>query len=65
MKASLEHQNPLVAGEITRGDGPLEREYSLVSVDDSDLVLWAVKPSEEGIEDGLIVRVWNLTEDCK
>ena len=26
-------------------------------------MVWAVKPAEDGIEDGVIVRLWNLSDD--
>jgi hypothetical protein len=28
----------------------------------SDAVLWALKPAEEGIDEGMVARVWNLAE---
>jgi alpha-mannosidase len=62
MRFSLEHQNPLVAGEIN-GDAsaPYPAEaYSLMSLDDLGVILWALKPSEEGIQSGLIARLWRL-----
>ena len=61
MKFSLEHQNPLVAGLIT-GDnnGKTTNTFSLLSVNDPNVFLWSVKPSEEGIEKGLITRFWNM-----
>ena len=62
MKTSLEHLNPLVAGKAL-GDGCGYGEtYSLLSVSDPDIILWAAKPSEEGIGNGVIVRLWNLSE---
>ncbi len=34
--------------------------FSLVNVTNPDVLLWSVKPSEEGIANGLITRLWNL-----
>lgn len=61
MKFSLEHQNPLVAGLIT-GEKASDASpaFSLIGVNDPNVFLWSVKPSEEGIEKGLITRFWNM-----
>jgi alpha-mannosidase len=64
MRFALEHQNPLTAGIVT-GDlvAPLPPDtLSMLSISSDDVLLWALKPSEEGIEQGIIVRVWNLAE---
>ncbi len=61
MKFSLEHQNPLLTGEVSGGKSASKRnEYSLLTVSDPNVLLWSVKPSEEGIENGLITRFWNI-----
>jgi alpha-mannosidase len=71
MRMALEHQNPLVAEKLTgNADGPFpESNYSLLTVSDSNIVLWALKPAEEGITDvengGIIVRAWNLAENTR
>ena len=62
MKTSLEHLNPLVAGKTSGDGGAYGEAYSLVSVSDPDIFLWSVKPAEEGIGNGVIVRLWNLSE---
>jgi alpha-mannosidase len=64
MREALEHQNPLLAGPVTGGDdAPLPPDrWGLLSLDGPDVLLWALKPAEEGIEDGLIARVWNVGE---
>ncbi len=61
MKFSLEHQNPFVTGEIISkgGDQYTEKEFSLLTVSNPNVVLWALKPSESGITDGIVARVWN------
>jgi alpha-mannosidase len=61
MKFSLEHQNPLVTGEVSGGKSASKQiEYSLLTVSDPNVLLWSVKPSEEGMENGLIARFWNM-----
>lgn len=60
MRFSTEHQNPLVAGKITGKKGSYGPEFSLFTVSDPDVLVWAVKPSEEGIGNGIILRVWNM-----
>jgi alpha-mannosidase len=61
MKFSLEHQNPLVANWIEgNADADNFNTFSLLSVNDPSVLLWSVKPSEEGIENGLITRFWNF-----
>jgi alpha-mannosidase len=61
MKFSLEHQNPLVTGEVL-GDqtASKQNQFSLLSVSDPNVLLWSVKPSEEGMDNGLITRFWNI-----
>lgn len=66
MKFALEHQNPLVAaalrpGEAKPGPGLPETRYSLASVSNPEVVLWALKPSEDGIAKGIVTRVWNMS----
>ena len=60
MRFALEHQNPPVTGWI-RGSGSYpETFYSLISVSNPNVFLWALKPADDGIEKGLIARFWNL-----
>ena len=60
MKFSLEHQNPLASGWIEGENGSNQNSFSLLSINNSKVILWSVKPSEEGIENGLITRFWNM-----
>ncbi len=63
MKFALEHQNPLAAGFV-RGRGKRaypETSFSLITLSDPSVVLWALKPADEGIDKGIIARVWNLS----
>lgn len=61
MRFALEDQNPLVAGLVTGGDAYPETTFSLLSTSNQNVVLWALKPAEEGIDQGVIARFWNLT----
>lgn len=68
MKTSLEHLNPLVAGSACGDGSAYGSSYSLLSVSSPELFIWAVKPSEDGIENGVTVRLWNLSDsaiDCQ
>ncbi|MHA4806899.1 glycosyl hydrolase-related protein [Flavitalea flava] len=38
-------------------------KISLLSLSDSNVMVWALKPSEEGIRNGLIVRLWNFSSE--
>jgi alpha-mannosidase len=63
LKFSLEHQNPFVAGMIA-GTGTQVRAYpansfSFVQISDPNILLWALKPAEDGIGRGIVARVWN------
>jgi alpha-mannosidase len=60
MKFALAHQNPLVTGMITGGDALPESRFTFLSIDNPDVLLWAVKPAEEGVDrEGIVTRVWN------
>lgn len=62
MKWALEHQNPFISGEVGEGTSYPEAIFSYLSVSDPNIVLWTLKPSEEGVEDGgIIARLWNLS----
>ena len=62
MRFSLEHQNPLISGKVTGGTIYPEKSMSLISTDNPDVLLWSLKPSEDGIESGVTARFWNLSE---
>lgn len=65
MRFALAHQNPLIAGAViskaNSGVYP-ETSYSLLSVNQPDVLVWAVKPAEEGIGHGVITRLWNVSD---
>ena len=63
MKFSLEHQNPFVTGMV-EGFQTQERPYpaanfSFVNISNPNVLLWALKPAEDGISRGIVARVWN------
>lgn len=64
MRFALEHQNPLVAGkaEGNNHDTSSSSSFSLCSVSDPNVLIWTVKPSEEGIQNGVIMRLWNMSD---
>jgi alpha-mannosidase len=62
MKFSLEHQNSLVAGRIKGKTGYNEQRFSLFEISNPDILVWSLKPAEEGIDNGIIMRVWNMSD---
>ena len=61
MRFSLEHQNPLVAEDITGTEAVFPAKvFSLLNVSDPNVIVWSLKPAEEDITTGLITRVWNF-----
>jgi alpha-mannosidase len=64
MKFALEHQNPFVTGAVISDDGGAypETTYSLLAVSNPDVLLWALKLHEDGLEQGLVARLWNISD---
>ncbi|MBI5170546.1 MAG: glycoside hydrolase [Candidatus Eisenbacteria bacterium] len=62
MRFSLEHQNPFVSARLTgAAAGPLPADtLCFVRMPSPDVLLWALKPADDGAATGTIVRVWNL-----
>lgn len=60
MKFALEHQNPLVATTITVGSGFPGERYSFLTLSNPNVLLWALKPADDGPKQGLTARLWNL-----
>ncbi len=61
MRFSLEHQNPLVAGDITGTEAVYPAKvFSFLNVSDPNVIVWSLKPAEEDITTGLITRLWNF-----
>jgi alpha-mannosidase len=65
MRFALGHQNPPVAGFLSgNANAPLAaHEWSMVGISDPNVLLWSLKPAEEGIAEGVIVRVWNVSDE--
>jgi alpha-mannosidase len=61
MRFALEHQNPLVSGLVSPVEGKLpETTYSFLKIDNPNVLLWSLKPSEEGNNKGFVTRFWNF-----
>jgi alpha-mannosidase len=65
MRFALEHQNPLVGGMVTGGSAYPGNTYSYLTISNPDVLLWSLKPAEEGIGEGVMARLWNLTPTPK
>ncbi len=65
LRFSLQHQNPLIANAVEGGSGYDGKQFSLFSFSDPDAVIWALKPAEEGIDKGMIMRLWNVADADK
>ncbi|MBY0113722.1 MAG: hypothetical protein K2Y21_12955 [Phycisphaerales bacterium] len=77
MRFALEHQNPLLAASVTGVRASLPgTAFSLASVSNPNVILWALKPAEEGIEPagtgvdgpdrgGIVARLWNVSEGAQ
>ena len=64
MRFSLKHQNPLISGTVKGGREFPGDSFSLIKIDNPHILLWALKPAEEGFEkEGLVARVWNLSQE--
>ncbi len=63
MRAALAQQNPFVAGPVTGRVGFYpETSHNLVNLTDPNVLLWSIKPAEDGLERaGIALRVWNLS----
>jgi alpha-mannosidase len=67
MRFALEHQNSLIAAAVSADPSGApavypDSSYSFVQLSNPSVLLWALKPAEEGIDKGIIVRIWNLTD---
>jgi alpha-mannosidase len=67
MKKALEHQNALVCDSAyEKVNFLLPNEYSFIKTNNSNALIWTVKPAEETpgnsiSQSGTIARVWNLS----
>jgi alpha-mannosidase len=64
MKFALEHQNPFITGPIISKGGKdyPETTHALLSIDNPNVLLWALKVHDDGIEKGLVARLWNVSD---
>ena len=65
MKFALESQNPLVTAPIigvTNSPYPATN-HSLLNMTNPNVLLWALKPHDDGIEHGFVARVWNQVSE--
>lgn len=60
MRFALEAQNPLVAGLARGGTGYPADSYTMLAISNPGVLLWALKPAEDGIGRGIVARVWNM-----
>jgi alpha-mannosidase len=66
---SMEHQNSLVTGIVVGSKAVYpENIFSLLTISDPKVLLWALKPAEDGISvAGIVTRFWNMgagPSDC-
>ena len=63
MKFGLEQQNPFVTGAVIgTGNSPYPAtNYSLLNSSHPGVLLWALKPHNDGIACGVIARLWNVS----
>lgn len=66
MKFSLEHQNPLRAA-FTRGVNPKLPATSFSALNNSNpsVLPWTIKPAESDAGEGIVVRLWNLSDNSQ
>ncbi len=62
MKFGLEHETGFVTGAVSGGTAYPEQSFSFLSISDPGTLLWALKPAEDGISTGVVVRMWNLSD---
>ena len=65
MRFSLEHQNPPITAWLGRGAGLPGNSFSLITNSNSKVLLWALKPAEDGPQGNLIARFWNLSSEAQ
>jgi alpha-mannosidase len=64
MKFGLECQNPPVTGLVRGGPrSPLPpSRYALIAIDPPGILLWALKPHDDGADQGIVARLWNQSD---
>jgi hypothetical protein len=62
MQKALEHQDSMVCGAVTNPvNFLLPNQYSFVTNDHPGSIIWSVKPAEDGFNNGIVTRIWNLS----
>jgi alpha-mannosidase len=61
MRAAMEFQNPLITGAVSGGSAYPAGSFSLLTISNSNVLLSALKPADDGIANGIVARVWNLS----
>jgi len=61
MRFALEHQNPLVTGDVGGGTKYPANSYSLLEIENGNIFLWSLKPAEDAADNAIVARVWNLS----
>ncbi|HET6162361.1 MAG TPA: glycosyl hydrolase-related protein [Planctomycetota bacterium] len=63
MQTALAAETPFVVAAVTGTHAKLPADtFAFLDVSDPDVLLWALKPAEEGGDEGTIVRLWNVSE---
>jgi len=64
MHFALAHQNPLVVEQVTGEESfYTEVSFGFLEISDPNVLLWSLKPAEDGIGHmGIALRVWNMSE---
>jgi alpha-mannosidase len=61
MRFAMEHQNPFVTGAINGGSAYPEDRFSALTISNDNVLLSALKPADDDINQGIVARVWNLS----
>ncbi len=63
MQSAFDHQDNFTTGQINNQFGSLPKDsYSFMTISDPNVLLWALKPAEEGMDiRGAIIRAWNFS----
>jgi alpha-mannosidase len=57
MRFALDHQNPLIGGNVLQGGEWKNNKHSFIRNNNKDVILWTLKPGED---EGSILRFWNM-----
>ena len=63
MQTALAAETPLVVTAVTGTFPKLPADtFAFLDGSNPDVLLWALKPAEEGGDEGTVVRLWNMTD---